>query len=72
MAYSVSRLQSAAVALLAAVSLSAAAQTYVVPELHMQSDGRVNIRAQPTTQSRILLQLEESDEKLAFLGRQGN
>lgn len=71
-AYSVSCLQSAAVALLAAVSLSAAAQTYVVPEPHMQSDGRVNIRAQPTTQSRILLQLEESDEKLAFLGRQGN
>ncbi len=58
--------------LLAAVSFSAAAQTYVVPEPNMQPDGRVNIRAQPTTQSRILLQLEESDEKLAFLGRQGN
>ncbi len=54
-------------ALLAAFSLSAVAQT----DPHMQPDNRVNLRAQPTTQSGILVQLDRN-EKFAILGRQGN
>ena len=57
MRHSVWRLPSIATLVLAIFSLSAAAQTCVVPNPDMQSGDKVNLRAQPTTQSRILAQL---------------
>ena len=72
MRLSVWRLPSIAAVVLAIFSLSAAAQTCVVPNPNMQSDDKVNLRAQPTTQSQILAQLADNEEKLDFLGKQGN
>lgn len=72
MRHSVWRLPSIAALVLAIFSLSAAAQTCVVPNSDMQSGDKVNLRAQPTTQSRILAQLADNEEKLDFLGTQGN
>ena len=72
MRHSVWRLPSIAALVLAIFSLSAAAQTCVVPNSDMQSGDKVNLRAQPTTQSRILAQLADNEEKLYFLGTQGN
>ena len=53
MRHSVWRLPSIAAVVLAIFSLSAAAQTCVVPNPDMQSGDKVNLRAQPTTQSRM-------------------
>lgn len=72
MRHSVWNLPSISSVILAIFSLSAAAQTCVVPNPNMQSDDKVNLRAQPTTQSQILAQLADNEEKLDFLGKQGN